>query len=108
MYRQTNLPWWVISGGNIGSSIHSVANGIVIQNGSQGGYGLLVEIEHGNNWYITRYEHNKIVKVKIGDKVDKGQVLALMGSTGRSTGSHVHFEILQDGENINPYILIKR
>lgn len=52
----------------------------------------MVEIEYGNG-YITRYAHNKIVRVKVGDEMDKGQVLALMGSTGRSTGSHVHFDI---------------
>ena len=93
--------------GKIGSSIHAVAHGIVTWTSRQGGYGGLVEVEHGNG-YITRYAHNKIIIVKVGDKVCKGQVLALMGSTGRSTGPHVHFEIIQDGKNVNPYIFVKR
>jgi Peptidase family M23 len=63
--------------------------------------------DHGNG-YVTRYAHNKTINVKVGNKVNKGQILALMGSTGRSTGPHVHFEVLRDGKNINPYSFVKR
>ncbi len=93
--------------GKSGSGVHAVADGIVTWIGTRSGYGGLVEVDHGNG-YVTRYAHNKTIKVKVGDKVDKGQVLALMGSTGRSTGPHVHFEILRDGKNVNPYTFVKR
>jgi murein DD-endopeptidase MepM/ murein hydrolase activator NlpD len=93
--------------GKAGSGVYSVADGIVTWIGERSGYGGLVEVDHGNG-YVTRYAHNKTIKVKVGDKVNKGQVLALMGSTGRSTGPHVHFEILRDGKNINPYSFVKR
>ena len=88
--------------GKTGSSVHSVADGIVSWAGMKGGYGGLIEIDHGNG-YMTRYAHNKTLKVKSGDRVAKGDVLALMGSTGRSTGPHVHFEVLKDGKPVNPY-----
>jgi murein DD-endopeptidase MepM/ murein hydrolase activator NlpD len=65
------------------------------------GYGNLVEVNHGNG-YVTRYGHNKEVLVKVGDKVAKGDELALMGSTGRSTGPHVHFEVLYNGRSQDP------
>jgi len=93
--------------GKLGSSVNSVADGIVTWIGKRSGYGGLVEVEHGNG-YVTRYAHNKTINVKVGDKVNKGQELALMGSTGRSTGPHVHFEVLRDGKNINPYSFVKR
>ena len=93
--------------GKAGSGIHTVADGMVTWIGTRSGYGALVEVDHGNG-YVTRYAHNKTIKVKVGDKVNKGQVIALMGSTGRSTGPHVHFEILRDGKNINPYNFVKR
>ncbi|MBL4638591.1 MAG: M23 family metallopeptidase, partial [Proteobacteria bacterium] len=93
--------------GKAGSGIHTVADGMVTWIGKRSGYGALVEVDHGNG-YVTRYAHNKTIKVKVGDKVNKGQVIALMGSTGRSTGPHVHFEILRDGKNINPYNFVKR
>jgi murein DD-endopeptidase MepM/ murein hydrolase activator NlpD len=66
-----------------------------------------VEIDHGNG-YVTRYAHNKTIKVELGELITKGQVIALMGSTGRSTGPHVHFEVLHDGKNVNPYNFIKK
>ncbi|MDX1573308.1 MAG: M23 family metallopeptidase [Methylophaga sp.] len=88
--------------GKTGTTVHNVADGIVSWAGVKGGYGGLVEIDHGNG-YMTRYAHNKTLKVKTGDRVAKGDVLALMGSTGRSTGPHVHFEILKDGKSVNPY-----
>jgi len=88
--------------GKTGTSVLNVADGIVSWAGMKGGYGGLVEIDHGNG-YITRYAHNKTLKVKVGDRVAKGDVLALMGSTGRSTGPHVHFEILKDGKSVNPH-----
>lgn len=89
-----------------GSPVTSVADGIVSWVGNRGGYGGLVEVDHGNG-YVTRYAHNKTIKVVKGDRVSKGEVLALMGSTGRSTGPHVHFEVLRDGQHVNPYNFIK-
>lgn len=92
--------------GRSGSNVLSVADGIVTWVGQRGGYGGLVEVDHGNG-YVTRYAHNKTIKVKKGDRVNKGETLALMGSTGRSTGPHVHFEVLRDGQHVNPYNFIK-
>jgi murein DD-endopeptidase MepM/ murein hydrolase activator NlpD len=92
--------------GKTGSDVLSVADGIVTWVGERGGYGGLVEVDHGNG-YVTRYAHNKTIKVKKGDRVAKGETLALMGSTGRSTGPHVHFEVLRDGQHVNPYNFIK-
>ncbi len=92
--------------GKQGSEVLSVADGIISWTGTRSGYGQLVDIDHGNG-YITRYAHNKELIVQIGDRVKKGQVIALMGSTGRSTGPHVHFEVLLDGKTINPYGFVK-
>ncbi|SFK31368.1 Murein DD-endopeptidase MepM and murein hydrolase activator NlpD, contain LysM domain [Methylophaga sulfidovorans] len=89
-----------------GSPVMAVADGIVSWVGERGGYGGLVEIDHGNG-YVTRYAHNKTIKVSKGVRVSKGEVVALMGSTGRSTGPHVHYEVLRDGKHINPYSFIK-
>ena len=69
--------------------------------GKRSGYGNLVEINHGNG-YSTRYGHSSKLLVKVGDTVKKGQVVAKMGSSGRSTGPHVHFEVLLNGRAINP------
>ena len=61
----------------------------------------MVEVDHGNG-YVTRYAHNKKNLVAVGDLVEKGQTIAQMGSSGRSTGTHVHFEVLRDGKPVNP------
>ena len=68
--------------------------------------GSSVEIDHGNG-YVTRYAHNKTLNVSTGDRVNKGDVIALMGSTGRSTGPHVHFEVVRDGKSVNPFNYIE-
>ena len=87
--------------GKGGTEVVAVAAGIVTEAGEHSGYGELVEINHGNG-YVTRYGHNERVLVKVGDKVNKGQRISLMGSTGRSTGPHVHFEVLYNGTTVNP------
>ncbi len=87
--------------GKEGSGIVAVANGVVTWAGDRYGYGNLVEINHGNG-YTTRYGHNAKLLVKAGDSVEKGQIISLMGSTGRSTGPHVHFEVLKNDRQINP------
>ncbi len=87
--------------GKENSEIISVANGVVTWAGTRYGYGQLVEINHGNG-YTTRYGHNNALLVEVGDNVDKGQAISLMGSTGRSTGPHVHFEVLKNGTQVNP------
>ena len=74
---------------------------------SRRGYGNIVELNHGNG-YVTRYAHNSSLTVKVGDIVEKGQVIALMGSSGRSTGPHVHFEVLRNGKSVNPERYIYR
>jgi len=95
--------------GKPGSDIIAVASGVVTWAGDRYGYGLLVEISHGNG-YITRYGHNKELLVKVGDIVSSGQTIARMGSSGRSTGPHVHFEVHYKGRVVNPgkYVLAKR
>ena len=93
--------------GKDGSDIISVAGGVVSYAGERYGYGNLVEIDHGDG-LITRYAHCKTIKVNVGDVIQKGQVLALMGSTGRSTGPHVHFEVIRNGKSENPETYIKR
>lgn len=87
--------------GQVGTPITSVAAGIVTWAGPRFGYGRMVEISHGNG-YVTRYAHNRKLLVSVGEKVDKGEVIALMGSSGRSTGPHVHFEVLRYGTQIDP------
>ncbi|HEX9627672.1 MAG TPA: M23 family metallopeptidase [Acidiferrobacterales bacterium] len=85
-----------------GSNVTSVAAGIVADVGDRFGYGLLVEINHGNG-YVTRYGHNDTALVAVGDRVRKGQAVALVGESGRSTGPHVHFEVLLNGRTVNPH-----
>lgn len=93
--------------GKEGSDIISVAAGVVTFAGDRQGYGNLVEIDHGDG-LVTRYAHAKTVEVETGQVVQKGQAIATMGSTGRSTGPHVHFEVLQNGEARNPVTYIQR
>jgi murein DD-endopeptidase MepM/ murein hydrolase activator NlpD len=92
--------------GKMGSDIVSVGSGVVTWAGKRYGYGLLIEVNHGNG-YTTRYGHAQKVLVSVGDTVKKGQPLALMGSTGRSTGPHVHFEVWHNGEVVDPMEYIR-
>jgi murein DD-endopeptidase MepM/ murein hydrolase activator NlpD len=84
-----------------GTEVLSVASGVVIWAASRNGYGKTVEIDHGNG-YLTRYAHSEELTVQAGDHVSSGQVIAKMGSTGRASAPHVHFEVLKDGAQINP------
>ncbi len=93
--------------GKDGSDIVAVAAGVVTWSGDRYGYGQLVEISHGHG-FKTRYAHCKENLVKLGDVVKKGQIVALMGSTGRSTGPHVHFEVYKHGRPVDPSAYIHR
>lgn len=93
--------------GKTGSDIVSVASGVVTWAAKRYGYGLMVEVNHGNG-YKTRYAHCNEIKVKVGEVVRKDQVVALMGSTGRSTGPHVHFEVYKNGRTVDPAAYIHR
>ena len=84
-----------------GTNIVAADGGTVIYSGWMGSFGYLVQIDHGNG-YVTYYGHNSSLEVKVGDKVFKGQHIAEMGSTGRSTGNHCHFEVRLNGERQNP------
>jgi len=94
--------------GKMGTPVMAVAAGIITWAGPRYGYGNLVEISHGKG-YVTHYAHNSKLLVKVGEKVEKGEVIALMGSTGRSTGPHVHFEVLRYGRHLDPrkYLSLK-
>ena len=96
---------WDIAARN-GSPVRTTADGVVVVEGREYGYGNLVEIDHGYG-LVTRYGHNSKHLVKVGDRVKRGQVIALVGNTGRSTGPHLHYEVLLNGVPANPknYIL---
>lgn len=90
-----------------GSEIKAVAAGVVTWSGRRGGYGWTVEVSHADG-YTTLYAHNSRNLVEVGDLVQRGQVIALVGSTGRSTGSHLHFEVKKNGQQVNPQAYLSR
>lgn len=87
--------------GSTGDAIHAAADGVVVRAGWWAGYGKVVVIDHGNG-IETRYGHMSRFHVKAGDRIRQGQVVGGMGSTGRSTGTHLHFEIRLDGRPLDP------
>lgn len=87
--------------GDRGDMVVAPADGKVKTAGWQGGYGRLIEIDHGNG-LTTRYGHLSKLEVKEGDRIKRGQLIALVGSTGRSTGPHLHYELRLDKKAINP------
>jgi murein DD-endopeptidase MepM/ murein hydrolase activator NlpD len=87
--------------GDVGDPIRATAAGTVTAAGWSGGYGKLVEIDHGNG-LATRYGHLSQIDVDVGDKVRIGQIIGRLGSTGRSTGPHLHYETRLDGEAVDP------
>lgn len=93
--------------GKDGANVIAVASGVVTWTGEKKGYGQMVELDHGEG-YITRYAHNKKNLVNAGDAVKKGEVIGLMGSSGRSTGPHVHFEVYKNGRSVDPASYIRR
>ena len=93
--------------GKEGTNVIAVASGVVTYTGSKSGYGEMVEISHGDG-FVTRYSHNKETLVKSGDVVRKGEAIALMGSTGRSTGAHVHYEVYKHGRSVDPSSYVRR
>jgi murein DD-endopeptidase MepM/ murein hydrolase activator NlpD len=86
---------------DVGDPVLAVADGVVSYAAARSGYGNTVEIDHGNG-YVTRYAHNSRLTRKVGELVRAGQEIAKAGSTGRSTGAHVHFEVWERGRVVNP------
>ncbi|MDN2663658.1 M23 family metallopeptidase [Psychromonas sp. 14N.309.X.WAT.B.A12] len=93
--------------GYSGMPIMATAAGVVTISEARNGYGYLVEINHGSG-LMTRYAHASAITVSVGDVVEKGQQVAVMGTTGRSTGPHVHYEVLRNGQQIDPNYYIQR
>jgi murein DD-endopeptidase MepM/ murein hydrolase activator NlpD len=100
MHKGIDIP------GPVGTPIYATADGYVVRSQVVGGYGNLIELSHGND-VTTRYGHLSRLLVKEDEIVHRGQLIALMGSTGRSTGSHLHYEVRIAGEAVNPlpYVL---
>jgi murein DD-endopeptidase MepM/ murein hydrolase activator NlpD len=93
--------------GSAGAEVIAVAAGVVTWAGERVGFGYMVEINHGDG-FVTRYAHNTRNAVQVGATVTRGQTIAYMGSTGRSTGPHVHFEVLRNGRQVDPLTFIGR
>ena len=90
-----------------GEPIYAAGAGTVTKAGTNGGYGIFTSIDHGNG-YQTQYGHMSAVAVKAGQKVAKGEVIGFVGNTGYSTGPHLHFEVLSDGQTIDPFFITKK
>lgn len=90
-----------------GTEVVAVAAGVVTRSAADGAYGNTVEIDHGDG-LVTRYSHNRENRVVVGDLVKKGQVVAILGRTGRASGAHVHFEVSRDGRSLDPAPYVRR
>jgi murein DD-endopeptidase MepM/ murein hydrolase activator NlpD len=86
---------------NVGDPVLAVADGVVSFSGVRSGYGNVIEIDHGNG-YVTRYAHNSRLERHVGELIRAGQEVAKAGSTGRSTGAHVHLEVWKNGQAVDP------
>jgi murein DD-endopeptidase MepM/ murein hydrolase activator NlpD len=93
--------------GRDGSDVIAVASGVVTFAGERSGYGKIVEISHADG-YVTRYAHHKDLSVSAGEVVKQGETIGTMGSSGRSTGPHVHFEVLKNGRTVDPANYVSR
>ena len=93
--------------GREGADVIAVASGVVSWSGDRSGYGTMIEVAHGDG-LVTRYAHNQKNLVEVGDLVRKGESIALMGNSGRSTGPHVHFEVYKHGRPVDPSSYIHR
>lgn len=91
---------------NKGNKVKTMAEGKVVKSGMMNGYGKVIEVDHGNG-FRTKYAHLNAVYVNAGDRVSQGQAIGEVGSTGRSTGPHLHYEILYEGVNVDPMVFIK-
>ena len=106
IYRTTKFHAGMDFSAKVGTEIYATGNGVVTFAGyTEGGYGNFVEIDHGNG-FVTRYGHNSAVLVTVGMSVKQGQTIALMGSTGKSTGAHVHYEVRLNGSPTDPMIFL--
>ena len=92
--------------GKMGAEITAFADGVVTWSSDRYGYGMMIEINHGSG-YSTRYAHNSENLVSVGDEVKKGQIVSLMGESGRATGPNLHFEVLHNGSRVNPVKFIR-
>ena len=85
----------------VGHDVPAPQAGKVTFAGEQAGYGLTVILDHGNQM-TTRYAHLSAISVAVGDQVETGQIIAQSGATGRATGPHLHFEVMESGKSVNP------
>lgn len=90
-----------------GTPIQAASGGVVTEAGYRSGYGKTVEIHHGSD-IVTRYAHASDIKVKVGDIVERGQEIATVGSTGLSTGPHLHFEVRVAGHPLDPVLFLEK
>ncbi|MBV1914305.1 MAG: M23 family metallopeptidase [Pseudomonadales bacterium] len=106
----TGKPAWhagIDFAGKQGSDIIAVAPGVVTWSGKRSSYGKMIEIDHGDG-YVTRYAHAEQLLANKGDVISKGDTVAKMGSSGRSTGPHVHFEVYKQGRVVDPKTYLNR
>ena len=107
LFKKRHFHEGIDIGAQRGTKIRAIAKGVVIHSGKSGGYGRLVMLRHKNN-YISVYAHCSKIYTKVGRVVNKGQIIAKVGSSGASTGSHLHFEIKRYKKRINPVVALKR
>nr|WP_228024824.1 M23 family metallopeptidase [cf. Phormidesmis sp. LEGE 11477] len=92
--------------GSVGAEIVATGDGVVTLSGHNGGYGIVVTIDHGNG-YESLYAHMSKADVEIGQSIRRGEVIGYIGSTGRSSGPHLHYSLYKDEQPINPRQLLK-